>query len=48
MSIFKGFLVLYNDLDAVPFLEAVEKMSQFWQARRLTRLKMVFLFLASP
>lgn len=25
MSTFKDFLVWYNDLDAVPFLEAVEK-----------------------
>ena len=48
MSTSKDFLAWYNDLDAVPFLEAVEKMSQFWQARRLTCLKMVFLFLALP
>ena len=45
MSTFKDLLVWYNDLDAVPFLEVVQKMSQFWQARRLTCLKMVFLFL---
>ena len=31
MSTFKDFLVWYNNLDVVPFLEAVEKMSQFWQ-----------------
>ena len=48
MSTFKDLLVWYNDLDAVPFLEVVEKVSQFWQARRLTCLKMVFLSLASP
>ena len=48
MSTFKDLLVWYNDLDAVPFLEVEEKMSQFWQARRLKCLKMVFLFLASP
>ena len=31
MFTFKDFLVWYNNLDVVPFLEAVEKMSQFWQ-----------------
>ena len=31
MPTFKDFLVWYNNLDVVPFLEAVEKMSQFWQ-----------------
>ena len=48
MSTFKDLLVWYNDLDAVLFLEVVEKVSQFWQARRLKCLKMVFLSLASP
>ena len=39
MSTFKDFLVWYNNLDAVPFLEAVEKMSQFWQERKIDMFK---------
>ena len=33
MSTFKDFLVWYNNLDVVPFLEAVQKMSAFWWER---------------
>ena len=39
MSIFKDFLVWYNDLDIVPFLEAVKKTSQFWQKRKINMFK---------
>ena len=35
MVTFKDFLIWYNNLDVVPFLEAVEKMSQFWQERNI-------------
>jgi len=35
MSTFKDFLVWYNNLDVVPFLEAVEKMSALWQERKI-------------
>ena len=36
---FKDFLVWYNNLDVVPFLEVVEKMSQFWQERKIDMFK---------
>ena len=39
MSTFKDFLVWYNKLDVVPFLEAVEKMSQFCQERKIDMFK---------
>ena len=39
MFTFKDFLVWYNNLDVVPFLEAVEKMSQFWQERKIDMFK---------
>ena len=39
MSTFKDFLVWYNNLDVVPFPEAVEKMSQFWQERKIDMFK---------
>ena len=39
MITFKDFLVWYNNLDVVPFLDAVEKMSQFWQERKINMLK---------
>ena len=35
MQTFEEFLVWYNNLDVVPFIEAVEKMSQFWRERRI-------------
>ena len=39
MSTFRDFLVWYNNLDVVPFLEAVEKMSAFWQERKIDMFK---------
>ena len=39
MSTFKDFLVWYNNLDVVPFLEALEKMSAFWQERKIDMFK---------
>ena len=39
LSTFKDFLVWYNNLDVIPFLEAVEKMSQFWQERKIDMSK---------
>ena len=39
MTAFKDFLVWYNNLDVVPFLEAVEKMSQFPQERKIDMFK---------
>ena len=39
MVTFKDFLVWYNNLNVVPFLEAVEKMSQFWQERKIDMFK---------
>ena len=39
MITFKDFLVWYNNLDVVPFLEAVEKMSGFWQERNIHLFK---------
>ena len=31
----EDFLVWYNNLDVVPFIEAFEKMSQFWRERKI-------------
>ena len=31
MDTFRDFLVWYNNLDVVPFLEAIDKMSNFWK-----------------
>ena len=39
MVTFKDFLVWYNNLDVVPFLDAVEKMRQFWQERGFDMFK---------
>ena len=39
MSTFRDFLVWNNNLDVVPFLEAVEKMSQFWRERKIDMFK---------
>ena len=33
METFRDFLIWYNSLDVVPFLEAIEKMSEFWKDR---------------
>ena len=35
METFRDFLVWYNNLDVVPFLEAIEKMSAFWKERNI-------------
>ena len=39
MSTFKDFLTWYKNLDVIPFLEAVVKMSQFWQERKISMFK---------
>ena len=39
MQTFEDFLVWYNNLDVVPFIEAVEKMSQFWRERKIDMFK---------
>ena len=39
MQTFEDFLVWYNNLNVVPFIEAVEKMSQFWRERKIDMFK---------
>ena len=39
MQTFEDFLVWYNNLDVVPFIEAFEKMSQFWRERKIDIFK---------
>ena len=39
MTSFRDFLVWYNNLDVVPFLEAIEKMSTFWKERSINMFK---------
>jgi hypothetical protein len=39
MTRFCDFLIWYNNLDVVPFLEAIEKMSNFWQERKIDIFK---------
>ena len=39
MDTFRDFLVWYNNLDVVPFLEAIDKMSNFWKQRDIDILK---------
>ena len=39
MTSFRDFLVWYNNLDVVPFLEAIEKMSTFWKERSIDMFK---------
>ena len=39
MQTFKDFLVWYNNLDVVPFIEAVEKMSLFLRERTIDMFK---------
>ena len=39
MSTFRDFVAWYNYLDVVPFLEAVEKMRQVWQERKIDMFK---------
>ena len=35
MKIFKDFLEMYNNLDVLPFIEAVEKMKEFYKLKKL-------------
>ena len=39
MTSFRDFLVWYDNLDLVPFLEAVDKMSAFWKERNIDIFK---------
>ena len=39
MRTLRHFLVWYNNLDVVPFLEALDKMSQFWRRYGIDMLK---------
>ena len=39
MDTFRDFLVWYNNLDVVPFLEAIDKMSDFWIERNIDMFK---------
>ena len=39
MRTLRDFLVWYNNLDVVPFLEALDKMSQFWRQYGVDMLK---------
>ncbi|CAH3030538.1 unnamed protein product, partial [Porites evermanni] len=39
MQTFENFLVWYNNLEVVLFIEAVEKMSQFWRERKIDMFK---------
>ena len=39
MQTLRDFLVWYNNLDVVPFLEALDKMSQFWRRYSVDMLK---------
>ena len=39
MKIFEDFLVWYKNLNVVPFIEEVEKMSQFWRERKIDMFK---------
>lgn len=39
MSSMRDFLIWYNNLDVVPFLEALEKMSQFWKPKGIDMFK---------
>ena len=57
MESFRDFLIWYNNLDVVPFLEAIEKMSEFWKDRSIDIFKdgvsvpgltMKYLFLNVP
>ena len=39
MSTIQDFYIWYNNLNVVPFLDAVEKMSAFWQERNIDMFK---------
>ena len=42
ITTFKDFLEWYNNLDVLPFIEAVEKMKTFYKAKRLDSFKLYF------
>ena len=39
MESYRDFFIWYNNLDVVPFLEAIEKMSDFWKDRSIDIFK---------
>ena len=39
MTTFRDFLVWYNNLDVVPFIEALKKMSAFWREKKIDMLR---------
>ena len=39
MRTLKDFLVWYNNIDVLPFLEALEKMCKFWRSKKIDMLK---------
>ena len=39
METFRDFLIWYNNRDVVPFLEAIDKMSEFWRDRHIDIFK---------
>jgi hypothetical protein len=39
MKTFKDFLEWYNNLDVLPFVEAVEKMKEFYRLKKLDLFK---------
>lgn len=39
MKTFKDFLEWYNNLDVLPFVEAIEKMKEFYKLKRLDIFK---------
>ena len=39
MQTFQDFIVWYNNLGVVPFIEALTKMSQIWQERKIDMFK---------
>jgi hypothetical protein len=45
MTTFKDFLEWYNNLDVLPFVEAIEKMKDFYKLKDLIFLKMEFHYL---
>ena len=40
MTVFKGFLKWYNNIDVVPTLEAMQKMIQFYYNKGIDELKL--------
>ena len=50
MKTFKDFLEWYNNLDVLPFIEAIEKMKEFYKMKRLDIFKdnVYFIRQASP